>query len=122
MNNIPNVTIWGKAENTTEIAPNIYRVDTAGHGGIVMRKHIAERELSEEARRCGLERGDWIYFEEDCQAFVVYRELLDRNAKWNLRDITATRTGFEQHVNENIKSFNPEYWGYRLWRLADKSA
>jgi bifunctional DNA-binding transcriptional regulator/antitoxin component of YhaV-PrlF toxin-antitoxin module len=77
-----------------------------------------ERELSEEARRYGLERGAFLYYDEDSQA-VVLRELMDKpNCDFTKNGGDALRDEFARYIDKSLREHTPEYWGYRLWRFA----
>lgn len=75
----PKLSPWGKVQTCTELCSGVYSVSTAGHGGIMVRMNAAERIFSEAARKCGFVEGDYLCFEEDCDAQVALRELMDKN-------------------------------------------
>ena len=76
-------TPWGQAETVTEIAPGIYAITTASHGGIYLDDDrnaivpLAVREGTFQSRDVpghGRIGGQGVYgwYEEDCDAAIVY--------------------------------------------------
>lgn len=69
-------TPWGASQHQHKIAEGIYEVDTAGHGGILVKTDVAQRYLSDAA----IEEGDtrmsgWLAYEEDCDwAIFAYEQ------------------------------------------------
>lgn len=113
----PESSPWGEVQNYTAIAPGMFEVDTASHGGIMMRHIVAQKELSPGARKVGIRENGYLCFEEDCAAAVVYRELLDR-PNWKIpSNRTCTRAEFEKDVNTMLK-YSSEYVAYRQRRMA----
>lgn len=92
-------TPWGPAQSVSELAPGIYVVDTAGHGGIKLDRR---RQLS---LPMGVRReGGW--YEEDCEAVIPLvaffdelhpgdearrSRLIDSLACWNPNDLEVLR-------------------------------
>jgi len=115
INGAPLNSPWGMIEDPiTEIAPGVYMVASASHGGIMIRKQDAEKMFSQEAIKCGFEFNGWYCFEEDCEMFVIMRELLD-DPDWDTSrcDIDISRTELEDYINTGLKKYSAEYW--RFW-------
>ena len=61
-------TIWGTTQHQQKLATGVYIVDTASHGGIIVRQDVADKYISEKVRKIvnrTLSYG-WYHFEEDC--------------------------------------------------------
>ena len=61
-------TIWGTTQHQQKLATGVYIVDTASHGGIIVRQDVADQLISKKVRnlvRPTLAYG-WYHFEEDC--------------------------------------------------------
>jgi hypothetical protein len=70
--NVKIQTPWGKSDYKTEYQRGISFVNTPGHGGLAVSKALANRILSEKARRiAGQELGGYVFFEEDCAIYVA---------------------------------------------------
>ena len=77
-----------------------------------MVQHDAADFLSSAARKCGWDKGGYLCYEEDCDAAIVYRELLDKKLlekpPW-IKDAKA----FEETINRSLMEYNPKYWEAR---------
>jgi hypothetical protein len=68
-------TPWGKAQSAEQLAPGIFAVSTAGHGGIKL-----DRKLNSKVPEYMRRKGGW--YEEDCEwaiPYVIFSELLLAN-------------------------------------------
>jgi hypothetical protein len=86
-------------------------VSTAGHGGIMVAKEMTAI-LSPAARKCGDKYNGYLCFEEDSQENVVFRELLDKKL-WAIPDRIRDKAAFEEHINQSLREYNPDYWRAR---------
>ena len=43
-------TIWGTTQHQQKLATGVYIVDTASHGGIIVRQDVADKYISEKVR------------------------------------------------------------------------
>ena len=43
-------TIWGTTQHQQKLATGVYIVDTASHGGIIVRQDVADQLISEKVR------------------------------------------------------------------------
>ena len=73
----PEKSPWGKGQTCVVLAPGVFLVSTASHGGTMVSKEVSAF-LSPAAKRCDFKRGGHLCFEEDTQEDVVLRELLDK--------------------------------------------
>lgn len=74
---VPSYSPWGKVQECETLCPGVYSVSTPGHGGIMVRRELAEKIFRKEAMGCGFIEGGYLCFEEDCDAQVALRELMD---------------------------------------------
>lgn len=107
---------WGEVQTCEEIYPSIYDVTTAGHGGIMVAKDMAQQVLSREAIQCGFAENGYVCFEEDTQWAVVERELLDKKL-WQIPDKIRDKAKYEEYLNDSLKTYNPDYWQSRNQNL-----
>lgn len=73
----PSDSPWGVVVRCDTLCTGVYSMSTAGHGGIMVQTDAARRLLSPEAQAVGFQAGRYLNFEEDCDAPVVLRELVD---------------------------------------------
>lgn len=137
-NREPRDSPWDTVQDCTVIAPGIYSVITAGHGGIMIDKALAPHILSQEALSEGFVENGYYCYEEDAAESIPLRELydkgiLDKTNEYFTRleyispdlDAEAEYIGFsalpeaEQErklkhwndaVNETIAHWYPNYW------------
>ena len=106
----PSSSPWGKIQNYKTHYPGVYSVSTAGHGGIMVSEKTADELLSPAALKCGFKERGFICFEEDCQASVVIREMLDKNL-WQIPAyFTEGKERYNEIINASLIRWNPEYW------------
>ncbi len=74
----PGYSPWGKVQSCTTLCDGVFSVNTESHGGIMVHQIAAGNVLSGAAIKCGFADGSYLCFEEDCDAQVVIRELMDR--------------------------------------------
>lgn len=67
-------TPWGEAQTKKELAPGVYLVTIAGHGGILIGKFRAKVLLSEKAIEIGMPWGNFLAYEEDCDVSAIFYE------------------------------------------------
>ena len=75
---VPSYSPWGEVQNYDQLCPGVYCVSTAGHGGVMVHGSIAREVLSPAARKHCFRNGGYYCFEEDCDAPVAIRELMDK--------------------------------------------
>jgi hypothetical protein len=71
-------TPWGRAQATTTFEPGFLFVETAGHGGFLLSRKFAADHLSEAGRRHGSEFAQWLAYEEDSDANIIFYEMRER--------------------------------------------
>ena len=96
----PTDSLWGEVQSYHRINKGIYEVSTAGHGGVMMPVQIGRYLLSQEARRIAEREHGYLYFEEDCNWSVAFRELLDKGIFENLEEY------YKEMYSMGPKSFN----------------
>ena len=69
---------WGEVQASRELAAGVYKISTAGHGGILIRETDAAGLLSPETLARGGKDFGWHYFEEDELAPIVVKELEEK--------------------------------------------
>ena len=74
----PDESPWGDIQYSHELCPGVYSVSTAGHGGIMAAAVVARNVFSKDALQCAFQHREFLCFEEDCDAPVALRELLDK--------------------------------------------
>ena len=79
---------------------------------------MAEAFLAQEAIICGFRYHNFYCFEEDCDAQVALRELLDKKLISKAFNLDAEQLG--EIVNRSLKQWHPEYWQAREKALAQK--
>jgi len=104
---------WGEIQHCEVLAPHIFSVSTASHGGIMANCRTAKTVFSRKALKCAFQEGGFYCFEEDCAAPVALRELLDRglytapvNEYWKPGE-------YEKCINDSVQRYYPDYWQTR---------
>ena len=69
----PPYSPWGNVQECETLCPGVYSVSTPGHGGIMVRRELAEKVFRKEALNCGFTEGAYLCFEEDCDEPVALR-------------------------------------------------
>ena len=106
----PSSSPWGKIQRCKTEYPGVFGVSTEGHGGIMVNAKIADELLSPAAIKCGFKERGFICFEEDCQAAVVIKEMLDKNI-WQIpKYFTDGKDKYIEMINSSLIRWNPEYW------------
>ena len=74
----PGYSPWGEVQTCETLCPGAYSVSTAGHGGVMVHRDLADKVFRKEAKECGFAEGVYLCFEEDCDGPVALRELMDK--------------------------------------------
>ena len=74
----PMYSPWGTVDHCKMLCYGAFEVQTARHGGIMIMRELVDEYLSKEAQAVGFMEGRYLCFEEDCDAAVAIRELLDK--------------------------------------------
>ena len=112
MSEKPKRSPWGKVQYCEELYPGVYDVNTARHGGIMVKNAVADKILSPAAQKEGFKERGFLNFEEDTQAAVVERELLDKGL-WGGPPRYENINDYEEMINDSLRLCNPEYWQAR---------
>ena len=78
-----------------------------------MRRELAEKIFRKEAMGCAFVEGGYLCFEEDCDAQVALRELMDKKM---IQAPVNERFGpgaYEAVINSSVQIHHPEYWQAR---------
>lgn len=108
---------WGFIQSKITLSPYVYCVDTPSHGGIMVAIKTAEDILTADALKYSFKYGEYYCFEEDCDAPIVYRELMDKGLYKPPVDGYFTAGEFEKCIDDELKTLRPDYWQARLKRL-----
>ena len=101
--------------------PGAYSVSTAGHGGVMVSRELADKVLCKEAKTCGFMERGYLCFEEDCAAPVALRELMDRGLYQAPVNEYFAPGEYEAVINDSLQTFHPEYWQAREKMRAEKA-
>ena len=74
---------------------------------------IAKYMLSKEARKEGFTENGYLCFEEDCDACVAERELLDKGLIQIPSDYPHSSDAYNQSINGQLKKWHLDYWNMR---------
>lgn len=111
--NPPEKTPWGEINSYRELNKGIFDVNTPSHGGIMIRSDIADKILSPEARKIGFREKGFHCYEEDCDACVAERELLDKGIMQIPDYYTDGAEKYNEIINDTLKTAYPDYWNKR---------
>lgn len=111
----PENSPWDEVQYCRELCSGVFMMSTAGHGGIMVAKEVVSI-LSPAARKCGFREDGYLCFEEDCDACVVFRELLDRTPSV-VPDYIEDVQDFAACIDRSLQQYNPDYWESRARRL-----
>ena len=92
-------------------ALGIFSVSTASHGGIMVYSELSPLFLPT-AWNCGFSFSGWRCFEEDSDAPIVIRELLDRGILCAPHGMS--RAEYEHTIDQSIQHHHPKYWNARV--------
>lgn len=109
----PEKTPWGEIDSYRELNKGIFKVNTPSHGGIMIRSSVADKILSPEARKIGFREKGFHCYEEDCDACVAERELLDKGIMQVPDYYTDGAERYNEIINDTLKTTYPDYWNKR---------
>lgn len=116
----PHWSPWGQIDHCQSLCPGVYEVDTPRHGGIMVEREFATAIFSQEALRYSFLEDDYYCFEEDCDAQVAIRELLDQGLVKTQVNNNFAPGEYETVLNNVIRRWHPEYWAARQNKIAEK--
>lgn len=109
----PKETPWGEVNSCHELGKGIFRVSTPSHGGIMIRSSLADKILSPEARKVGFKEKGFHCYEEDCDACVAERELLDKGIMQVPDYYNNGAESYNENINEELQMWHTDYWNKR---------
>ena len=113
----PQGSPWGEVQTYRYLSHGVFFVSTASHGGVIVLKEMADRYFTKEAQACCFPYGKYLCFEEDCDAPVAIRELLDKGIMKASVNEYYKRGEYEAAINDSLKQWHPQYWQAREQRL-----
>ena len=113
----PMYSPWGTVDHCKMLCYGAFEVQTARHGGVMILRELADEYLSKEAQAVGFIEGRYLCFEEDCDAPVAIRELLDRGFMKAPVNEYYKPGEYEEAINDSLKQWHPQYWQAREQRL-----
>lgn len=109
----PDYSPWGEVQGCRELYPGAFEVSTACHGGVMIQRELAARLLSRPAIACGFFDHGYLCFEEDCDAPVALRELMDKGCCQPRVDEYYKPGEYSVIIDNILKRYHPEYWAFR---------
>lgn len=106
----PEYSPWGEVQHQEELYSGVFSVSTASHGGIMVHRSVAKAVLSPAARKHCFRDGSYYCFEEDCDAPVAIRELLDKGLYTVPVNDYFKQGEYERVINRSLQEYHPDYW------------
>ena len=116
----PDDSPWGEIQTRETLCSGAYSISTARHGGVMVRRELAEKVFRKEARECGFVEGAWLCYEEDCDGPVALRELMDKKLYQAPVNQYFRPGEYEAVINRSLQTYHPEYWQARAKDLKEK--
>ena len=116
----PDYSPWGEIQTCETLCPGAYSVSTAGHGGVMVRRELAEKIFRKEAMGCAFVKGGYLCFEEDCDAQVALRELMDKKMIQAPVNGRFAPGAYEAVINSSVQIHHPEYWQAREKAISEQ--
>ena len=113
----PPYSPWGEIQHCEELCPGVYQVSTASHGGVMAKLSVASKLFSLAVRQYSFVEGGYLCFEEDCEAPVAIRELMDKGLYKAPVNQYYGPGECEAAIDRSIQRYQPEYWAYRERKL-----
>jgi len=101
---VPYPTPWGPTQACFTYVRGVHHVTTAGHGGFLIAKRWAEKNLSPQAIEQAQLFNNYYCFEEDCAAYIPLFESVD------IRRINAVRAGTNAVAERDMVSVINQYF------------
>ena len=117
----PSYSPWVNIQECETLCPGVYSVSTPGHGGIMVRRELAEKIFRKEAMGCGFVEGGYLCFEEDCDAQVALRELMDKKMIQAPVNEYFGPGAYEAVINSSVQIHHPEYWQAREKAISEQN-
>ncbi len=106
----PDYSPWGKVQTSKQLCESAYQVSTASHGGVMVLRTAANDLLSPAAQQYGFVDGAWHCYEEDCDAPIPIRELLDKGLYTAPVNQYFGPGEYSTAIDDSLKHFHPKYW------------
>ena len=106
----PEYSPWGEVQHQEELCSGVFSVSTASHGGIMVHRSVAKAVLSPATRKHCFRDGSDYCFEEDCDAPVAIRELLDKGLYTAPVNDYFKPGEYERVINRSLQEYHPDYW------------
>ena len=116
----PGYSPWGEVQTCETLWPGAYSVSTAGHGGVMVHRDLADKVFRKEAKECGFAEGVYLCFEEDCDGPVALRELMDKKLYQAPVNQYFGPGEYEKVIDRSLQHYHPEYWQAREKDLKEK--
>ena len=113
----PPYSPWGEVQHCEKLCPGVYQVSTASHGGVMAKLSVASKLFSMAVRQYSFVEGGYLCFEEDCEAPVAIRELMDKGLYKAPVNQYYGPGEYEAAIDSSIQLYQPEYWAYRERKL-----
>ena len=117
----PEYSPRGEVQRQEELCSGVFSVSTASHGGIMVHGSVAKAVLSPAARKHCFRDGSYYCFEEDCDAPVAIRELLDKGLYTAPVNDYFKPGEYERVINRSLQEYHPDYWKDREAAQANRS-
>lgn len=117
----PEYSPWGEVQLQEELCSGVFSVSTASHGGIMVHGSVAKAVLSPAARKHCFRDGSYYCFEEDCDAPVAIRELLDKGLYTAPVNDYFKPGEYERVINRSLREYHPDYCRAREAAQANRS-
>ena len=117
----PGYSPWGEVQTCETLCPGAYSVSTAGHGGVMVYRDLADKVFRKEAKECGFAEGVYLCFEEDCDRPVALRELMDKKLYQAPVNQYFGPGEYEKVIDRSLRRYHPEYWKVREKAMAEES-
>ena len=116
----PGYSPWGEVQTCETLCPGAYSVSTAGHGGVMVHRDLADKVFRKEAKECGFAEGVYLCFEEDCDGPVALRVLMDKKLYQAPVNQYFGPGEYEKVIDRSLQHYHPEYWQAREKDLKEK--
>ena len=116
----PAYSPWGLIQTRKTLCPGFFDVSTASHGGIMVAREFVAGNLSPAAQRYGFWEGGYLCFEEDCDAQVALRELMDKKMIQAPVNERFAPGAYEAVINSSVQIHHPEYWQAREKAISEQ--
>lgn len=104
---------WGEIQTCHMLCPGVFEVSTASHGGVMAQRLNVPKIFSGAAQKCGFWNCGYLCFEEDCDAPVALRELMDRGLYTAPENQYFGPGEYVACIDSSLRRYHPDYWKAR---------